>query len=161
MKNLFFNTKKNVLKLNDVLTNLEQSLPKYVNSINPLTDIVSFFNLISKIQDKGEVAQLLSDIQKNRPNHAVIVSLENLQKVIIISGRESGGFNRTEPGEVVSAENIFLGNISGIWTKKVSFWKSQKEDDTTRLIKGQAKKFMKINATLMLESISGIREKIA
>ena len=68
---------------------------------------IDFFNIISSFQDDGYIY--------NAP-----IKLEDAQnefnKHIKDAGRNEFGFNRTKPGEKVTLENTYWGNIYGIST---------------------------------------------
>ncbi|MGA1046799.1 MAG: hypothetical protein ACO3UU_02225, partial [Minisyncoccia bacterium] len=42
------------------------------------------------------------------------------------------GVNRAISGEIPTAENVFLGNRCGLWTKTVAYWEATRAEYTTQ-----------------------------
>lgn len=81
---------------------------------------LSFFNIIARFQD--------SDIMKNELL-ADNKSFEILKKHISNAGRNSYGWVRSERGQPVTADNVFLGDVYGIWTKPMRTFKEMPDDE--------------------------------
>jgi hypothetical protein len=91
---------------------------------NPLEAIVRFFNLISPWHDRG-IGLVIACLESvNYGQYAKVLSaLRTLQAHFIKAGRDEYGINRTRYGQQVTGANIYLGNVYGLWTKNVNFWR--------------------------------------
>lgn len=94
-----------------------------------LSAIVAFFNTTSPWHDRG-LYQVVRDMKDlNSPRHASMINpLTELVLQISMTGRVEFGWNRTAPGELVTEDNVYLGDIWGLWTKTVRFWKTRRDD---------------------------------
>lgn len=129
---------------------------------NPLEEIVTFFNLISPWHDRGDVEKVISAFEDaNYGQHEqVLEKLRILQTHIVRAGRDPYGMNRTEKGQIVTEDDVWLGNIWGLFTKKVSFWKEGKDaspylgdKNAHNIVSHQAEKFMTSHIDPMTEVI--------
>ncbi len=128
LKAIFMKPEKRITTLLPELRQLRDALQQASESRDPLTEIVRFFDTVSKWHDRG-IGDLIAAFE--RVNYGqyneVLEKLRALQAHFINAGREPYyGWNRTNPGESVTADKVFLGNIYGLWTKTVNFWKEQK-----------------------------------
>lgn len=95
---------------------------------NPLDRLVYFFDVVSKWHDRG-IGEIIQGLEQAGPRYAKFLeSVKTLQAHFDNAGRNQFGWNRTEEGEKVTADKVFLGNIWGLWTKPVSFWKDLKDE---------------------------------
>lgn len=91
--------------------------------------IVHFFSMVSMWHDRG-----LNDViaEFERVNYgqfdAVLEKLRALQGYFVNAGRDDCGWNRTKRGEMVTPDKVFLGNIYGLFTQPVSFWRQRKDE---------------------------------
>lgn len=101
-------------------------------SSDQLTNIVLFFEAMSWWHDRGGVIDLIILFNgantKKGEYDAVIQTLEIFDTHIRQAGRYESGWNRTKKGETVTDDHVYLGNIYGLFTKTVSFWKKCKDD---------------------------------
>ena len=109
------------------LKNLDENL-QTINMRDPLRAIVHFFDIMSKWQDKGGVSELMdvfnySSIGEHR-HTSIRRDLYSLQGHFRNAGRDPYGMNRTKEGQGVTMDDVFLGNICGLWTKPVREWLS-------------------------------------
>lgn len=134
--------------------------------IDPLPVLIDFFNTTSPWQDHGVIGRLVQEARRSG-NKALFQALVNLDAHIDNSGRKQHGWNRTEPGEAVTADRVFLGDIFGIWTKTVACWQKRKVADcddlkpdgrrtTLEIIRWQARHFMESHLAPMIELIDEI-----
>jgi len=94
----------------------------------PLDGIVQFFGLVSPWQDRGLADILTAFHSVNYGQYDEVIRLLNQLTVHFArAGRSPYGWNRTSKGQEVTENNVYLGNIYGLWTKEVSFWKTQKD----------------------------------
>lgn len=70
--------------------------------------LVDFFNVVAEFQDAGKLVYL--------PN------AQRLNALIKNAGRDSFGMNRTTKGEEVTLDNVYLGNIFGLFTLTAREW---------------------------------------
>lgn len=115
-------------KLRDELLRLDMS--------NPLRGIVEFFGLTSPWHDSNAVAKLRECFEPARignRHRKVYDCLQNLQAHIWEAGRDMFGPNRTQPGEPVTKDKVFLGNVWQIWTFPVSKWLEHRDDGKPNL----------------------------
>ncbi len=126
-------------------------------NIDPLDLIVQFFSLTSPVSDKMpfgsyQIEKYLTDEQKMRMNMVC--------SVIGNMGRYDCGINRTKAGQTVSACDVYLGNICGIWTKTVAYWKANRHlltglhKDTYQILQAQARGFMESNVNALKKSLA-------
>jgi len=96
----------------------------------PLNEIVIFFDEVSKVHDRGidDLVSAFKDANYNGRYNDVLEKLEILQRHLVSAGRAQYGWNRTKPGQTVTEENVFLGNIYGLFTHPVRFWKRTKDE---------------------------------
>ena len=75
---------------------------------------IRFFNITTAFQDKHLLKDgLLHDTE----------SFDIFKKHIYNTGRQMDGWVRSHPGEKVTEDNVFLGNVFGIWTFNISKFK--------------------------------------
>lgn len=127
----FFSPKndlKKVKKQLDVLK-IEISTIKNMEHSAAIHSIVKLFQVISPIQDAGGVTKLISVLKKKNYGQLdqKIEALEILQLHFNTAGRDQYGLNRTKVGEEVTFNNVFLGNVDGIWTKTAAYWLEHRE----------------------------------
>lgn len=119
----FEKSTKKVQILND-LVDVQQSLRTLGNIPNDMRIYdyaVHFFNIIAQFQDKHPDVLIL----KNDKNEE---SLKALSKHLKNSGRDQYGWVRAKKGQPVTLENLYLGNIAGIWTFPAAKFKDMPDD---------------------------------
>lgn len=77
---------------------------------------VDFFNLVASFQDAG-VLKYSKWSQEQKLFNSLLKAV----------GRDAFGTNRTHPGEEVTLDTIYLGNIFGLVTRTAREWKNDKE----------------------------------
>lgn len=100
---------------------------------NNLQRLLHFCRFASKWQDKGFVDKVTAYIKTTGSEESIapiIAALKEVDCVIKYAGRN--GMNRTQPGQEVTLDNIFLGRIKDM-TESAGFWlrnreKFEKED---------------------------------
>lgn len=115
-------TKK--IQLLDDLKNMQQSLRMLGNIPNDIRIYdyaVHFFNIIAQFQDKYPDISIL----KNDKNQDTI---EVLQKHLKNAGRNPYGWVRASKGKPVTLDNLYLGDIAGIWTFPAAKFKDMPND---------------------------------
>ena len=124
---------------------------------DPVELIVQFFALTSPVSDTAfsdfhNFGRYLTDDQ-NRNLHRICSIIGNM-------GRCNYGWNRTEAGQPVTAYDVYLGNIYGIWTNSVSYWKERRPNltglhaNTYQILQHQAKHFMEANTGALKKALA-------
>lgn len=129
VKAMFAKPERKLTALNPELQQLRQALQRASESRDPLNEIVHFFDTVSKWHDRG-IGDLIAAFEEvNYGQYDVVLEkLQTLQKHFVNAGRCEYGWNRTKRGETVTADKVFLGNIYGLFTHPVSFWKQRKDE---------------------------------
>lgn len=129
---------------------------------DPVAAIVDFFEGISMFQDRDLLAPIQRDfIRAGRSDSDLAGALFSLHAHVKNAGRNQYGMNRTKPGELVTAENVFLGNYNGYWTKQVSYVLTQRDRKTDDMayytaMQRQAREFMDGHLGSMISLIDRI-----
>ena len=128
---LFGKSPKKIIKKNlKWISELKLDLLKIIAmENNQVRAIIFLFRSISPIQDQGGFNDLIKSLREKNYGQLdeLIESLETLQIHINRAGRDKYGMNRTSPGQEVTPENVFLGDVYGLLTKPASFWLERQE----------------------------------
>lgn len=129
VKAIFAKPERKLTALNQEFRELRQALQRVAESRDPLTEVVHFFDIVSKWHDRG-INDIIAEFKEVNYGQydEMLKKLRTLQEHFVNAGRCEYGWNRTKPGEPVTAEKVFLGNIFGLWTKTVAYWKNQKDE---------------------------------
>ena len=123
--------KNKLKKLVPELMELSNELQKIQQVSDPLCAIVTFFDQISRWHDRSsEIRDLIKDFKEvNWGQYDLLIeALDLLQIQFFNAGRDKYGWNRTNRGETVTEDRVFLGNIYGLFTHPVSFWKQRRDE---------------------------------
>lgn len=182
IKCLFGKSPKKIVKKNlKMISEFKLDLLKVIAmEVNQVRAIVFLFRATSTIQDQGGFNNLIKSLRKKNYGQLseLIESLENLQAHIDRAGRDKYGMNRTSFGEEVTPENVFLGDVYGLFTKPASFWLERQEvmkkesrpdleqNERKKItnwdcINSQAGNFIKSHTIPMIEEIEKIEAYIA
>lgn len=120
---------------------LEESLKRIDSKSNKIEALIDLFQLISPFQDKNELPGLIKKLEKKNYGqlNEVVKSLKKIQLHVENAGRDRFGMNRSEKGEEVNINNVFIGGVYGLNTKPVSFWLENKEDLEKQIYLGTEK----------------------
>jgi len=129
VKAMFAKPERKLTVLKPELQQLHQTLQRASESRDPLTEIVHFFDTVSRWHDRGisDLIAAFEEVNYGQYNE-VLEKLRTLQMHFANAGRCEYGWNRTKRGETVAADRIFLGNIYGLFTHPVPFWKQRKDE---------------------------------
>lgn len=129
LSELFFSHKRFMVKMQPKLEYLESMLLSVEKIDNKIWAIINLFQVISQLQDEGGFDQEVEILNnhKSRKTEEHLIALQNLQKHIQAAGRDLYGMNRTQKGETVLADKVFLGNIFGIWTNTAKHFLDNRE----------------------------------
>jgi hypothetical protein len=93
---------------------------------HPFESIVLFFSATSRLQDNlSLIRSTVKRSAKRADKDAVLCALEKFTRQVNEvgrTGRKGTGINRTNKGEEVNMDNIFLGNIGGLKARPVKRW---------------------------------------
>jgi hypothetical protein len=97
--------------------------------LDPLSALVSFFNIVSPWHDRGIDDLRNAFVAIGGDEHKEILQkIEALQKHFRNAGRDKSGMNRTDPGEMVAPDKVFLGGIHGLFTRSIPEWEKGKNE---------------------------------
>lgn len=173
VKAIFTKPERRLALVMPELRQLRQALQRAseVSESNALTEIVHFFDIVSRWHDRGldDILSAFEEANTNNRYDRVITNLKTLQQCFTSAGRDKYGWNRTKRGEAVTDNNVFLGNIDGLFTHPVSFWKQQKNEkkggwgfpgmgglNAYDVVSAQARVFMSSHAKTMIKIINNL-----
>ena len=106
-------------------------IKKYVIPYEPLDALVHFLDEMSRWADKdlGDMLEFTRSAHYRKRHYIFLRSMRTLQDHISYIGRDKHGWNKTEAGERIAPDNVFLGNVCELPTQSVSFWKQKKYDE--------------------------------
>ncbi len=109
---------------------LREALHQIEREPDALRVIVPFFDVISRWQDRGfnDVIVAFEEANFSGKYDDALERLRTLELHFENAGRNEHGMNRTKPGESVTADKVFLGNIFGLFTHPVSYWRRGRND---------------------------------
>jgi len=126
---MFAKPERKLTALKTELFVLRRYLEEASKTNDPLTEIVSFFDVISKWHDRGLKDVIMAfEVVNYGQYDEVLENLRTLDAHFSNAGRCQFGWNRTKRGERVTADRVFLGGINGLFTHPVSFWKQGKDE---------------------------------
>ena len=133
IRSIFSRPGRQLDKLLPELRDLREGIRPLLHQQDRLTALVAFFNLVSPWQDRDGLSEMITAFKKvNYGQYTNIVNyLTMLQEQIVSGGRSLNGWNRTEPGELVTDDKVYLGDVFGIWTFTVAEFKRRKDDSRT------------------------------
>lgn len=169
VKSLFFSPKMAITRTLEQLIGLQVEIRDAMAMRDPLTGLVEFFNAVSRWHDrtlKSEI-EALKSFNYGQLNH-VIETLENLDGRFSQSGRHPHGCNRTKKDQIVTKDNVYLGDIYGLFTHPISYWEKDKNSPGSiwgrdandkpitchAIVSGQARDFLQTNGKLIVDLIA-------
>ncbi|MDP2864371.1 MAG: hypothetical protein Q8N73_01785 [bacterium] len=170
LKAIFAKPKRKLVTLMPEFRQLCEDLKRMAESRDSLTDIVHFFDTMSRWHDRG-IGDLIAAFEEVNYGQydEVLEKLRTLQKHFANAGRDEYGWNRTKRGETVTADKVFLGNIYGLFTHPVHFWQQRNDEkkggwgysgmehlNAYDVVSQQARKFMSSHIIDMVELIKGL-----
>jgi len=113
LKNLGSSYKKDLKIILPQLDLLRSELSEIYVMSNRIVALVYFFKVISPLQDADGFKEIISKLEKRNYGQLdlLIGYFKELQRQVNHSGRNLSGINRTNFGEPVTFDNIWLGNI--------------------------------------------------
>lgn len=148
----FEKSTKKVQTLNDLIE-MQQSLRSLGNIPNDMRIYdyaVHFFNIVARFQDKHPDISIL----KNDKNQE---SIKLLGRHLENAGRQQYGWVRAKKGTPVTLDNLYLGDVAGLWTAPAAKFKSMPDDKYVQdNIQAQLKGFIKSHRESMISAIEKI-----
>ncbi|MBP8994003.1 MAG: hypothetical protein KBG30_09345 [Bacteroidales bacterium] len=177
IRSLFSRPEKDLRKIMPELKDLKDILNVIDKKSDSLEGIVDFFAVISKWYDNmDDLDRILQKFKKVNYGQYddIIKQINTLQVHFLKAGRDQYGYNRTKRGENVTDDNVYLGNIYGLFTLPVSRWKKAKNSpkggwgfpgmenlNSYDVVSWQAKKFMDSHIESIIKAIDSLeKEKI-
>ena len=106
---------------------------------------VHFFNIIARFQDKNPDISILENDKNKDAVKALAAHIKN-------AGRQPYGWVRAKKGEPITLDNLYLGDVAGIWTNPASKFKAATEDKYVQdNIQAQLRRFIKSHREPMIE----------
>lgn len=176
VKAIFAKPERKLTVLKPEFQQLRQALQQASESREPLTEIVHFFDTVSRWHDRGidDLIAAFEEVNYGQYDE-VLKKLRTLKKHFEDAGRCEYGWNRTKRGETVTADRVFLGNIYCLFTHPVSFWsreENKKKDipyvdhrgptsfarytSAYDVVSQQARQFMASHASQMLAILNNL-----
>ena len=153
------------------LLNFRANLVKARDTMHPLYGLLYFFSTVAPYFDERKEVQIeVLKLQTKdtgiypKLQYPILHTVKELELHIYNAGRSPHGWNRTTKGELVTLDDVYLGDINGIWTKPLSHWlkyetaHNEQDLETYAMIKKQAKGFMHSHIPKMIELIDQIIE---
>ncbi len=110
------------------------------DSKGAITHLIAFMEDVSKFQDKGYFSNGHQfKMEKYFPEY--YETANSLNRHLENAGREKYGWNRTTKGEKVTLDNVYLGNIEGLFTLPARKWLDS--DSVYTIAAFQARPFVK------------------
>ena len=109
---------------------------------------IKYFNIIVKFQDAGPI--IADDFKKSSKE------ISNVLAHIKNSGRDQYGWVRAKPGEMVTMDNLYLGDVHGLWTNPASMFRASKDPDVQQIIYNQLYTFIKSHLMPLQKDIAKI-----
>ncbi len=170
VKAIFTKPEHNLTALKPEFQQLRQALERSSKSSDPLTEIVYFFNTVSRWHDRGIGDLILAFEEVDYGQYrGVLQELRMLEKHFKNAGRSEHGWNRTKRGETVTDSKVFLGNIHGLFTHPVNYWRLGKDEmkggwghpgmehlNAYDVVSEQARKFMTSHTGRMIGIIDNL-----
>lgn len=126
---------KELDRLEKLKADLEKLGPIPLESDKMYPYAIKYFNIFTKFQDAGPI--IADDFKKSSREIAnVLAHIKN-------SGRDPYGWVRAKPGETVTMDNLYLGNVDGLWTYPAASFRASKDPDVQKIIHKQLYVFIK------------------
>lgn len=132
LKSLFARPFGHLKKCLPELRQLKSQLEN-LHTNEPIENLIQLFNIVSPWHDRGltDLKEKFS-LKNDKEAQEVLAILNELELHIRNAGRDDYGMNRTNKGEGVCLDDVYLGDIYGLWTKKASYWLSLKNSEKKR-----------------------------
>lgn len=125
-----FSFKRDLKEVKRIVKEIEDAVKPFIGIHNGIETITKFFNAIAPIYDRDPLEPFVFKFKQinNKTVQDTARIIEVIRDHYLNAGRDEYGLNRTKKGQTVYDDYIFLGDIYGLFTKPVSFWKTCKDD---------------------------------
>ncbi len=124
-------------------------------------EITAFFQAVSAFQDADLLSGLIADLSQHERYAPLVRQLDEFAVHVEQAGRDEYGMNRTEPGQPVSDNDIYLGDYAGYWTKTVAYIMGRRHEDAYyEAMCRQATEFMRSHIKPMLRILRNLRVEL-
>jgi hypothetical protein len=158
-------------KLTPALDELDKSLIEVEAIRDPIDRIVGFFRVVAPWHDREHTAEapvrtvlnMLQKADKGGRYAGTIQALQTLQAHFRNGGRDEYGMNRTKAGQEISIDDVYLGNVSGRFTRTARDWRNAFSKDTPtaqedqQIIESQAAGFVSSHVGAMHRLIGALK----
>lgn len=97
------------------------------NTPNKVKALVSYYQLLEFVENADHLGKAyLEKLEKSNYLGLNKKKIQIIKSFFKNDSRDMYGVNRSKSGQILTANDIYLGNILGIWTKSASFWLSNK-----------------------------------
>jgi hypothetical protein len=127
---MIWSPKRDFRRINEKAVMLQKQMQEISVMPNKVEAIVRLFQVISPLQDAGGFSDVITKLKKKNYGQIdqEISALESLQSHFRSAGRNIFGYNRTKPGEEVTAQSVYLGDVFGLFTKTAAYWLSKQAE---------------------------------
>ncbi len=143
--------------LDSFIQKINKEIQKIENTSNKVQALVTYYQLLETIENTDHLGKTYLERLEKRNFFGL-----NKKKIQIIKSffknntHDNYGVNRSKSGQKVTANDIYLGNTFGIWTKPASFWlsnKSKYEQEKVELISKSIWSVINEQASDLLDSL--------
>lgn len=117
-------TKEEKRGIEEILDYLETGVASCEKESNYIYSVIALFNLIAPLYDSGDVGKIYRSLKCKswRAKDQKLAILKDLKEVIKNTGRDLYGMNRTRKGQNVTTNNVYLGDLYGLFTHPAKTW---------------------------------------
>ncbi len=125
---MFLSSVRILKRVNLQLNKLEVEIRKVQEMNNKVEAIVQLFKMIAPIHDTDYFASEIAELSKRKNKDNEVEVLKELRTCLQCTGRSNYGINRTQKGEAVTADKIYLGNLLfQIQPHPAAYWLSYRD----------------------------------
>ena len=113
--------------LNLFIERITSDIQKIENTPNKVQALVSYYQLLEFVETADHLGKAyLEKLEKRNYLGLNKKKIQILKSFLKNNSRDMYGVNRSKSGQMLTANDIYLGDICGLWTKSASFWLSNK-----------------------------------
>lgn len=106
---------------------ISKDIQEIENTSNKVQALVSYYQLLEFVENADHLGKAyLEKLEKRNYLSLNKKKIQIMKSFFKNDTRDMYGVNRSKSGQMLTANDIYLGNIYGIWTKSTSFWLSNK-----------------------------------
>lgn len=113
--------------LDSFIEKITTEVQKIENTSNKVQALVSYYQLLEFIENADHLGKAyLERLEKRNFLGLNKKKIQIIKRFFKNDTRDMYGVNRSKSGHMITANDVYLGDIYGIWTKTASFWLSNK-----------------------------------